>query len=400
MRVRPSALPRLEALESRVLPAAVLFELTYATTTDARTVSVNYTVNAAGFSGPSLRFDVFRSAGYNSLAGAQRIGTASVAGADLSAGPHLGVKLALTGPDGRPVAALTPDPARPFVVVDAAPDVALPAALAPGQGPATINGIASFETHTLGVVVHGLELDPLLLLTNAPPAWETQTAAALQQQDGYEAVIPFNWVGLSFLPFPGVTQLVGGQLAQQVQATADGLAGQHPGDVVDVNFIGHSRGNVVVSQALQILAGTTDPALRGGYLQMTMLDPHPASNTVQGLFSSLPFFPLSNAFAELVLQFQALAQDPPVVVPANVTRAYDFDQQTPAGQPFRDLTEAVLNLWGDPPGLIPNLSGSPIAEQNLTGVVAPGIGLIGHYDVHDWYLANVVNADRTFTYFG
>lgn len=285
-------------------------------------------------------------------------------------------------------------------MVDAAPDILLPDALAPGQEPDTINGIASFETHTLGVVVHGLELGPLLWLLNTPPAWETQMAAALQQQDGYEAVIPFNWVGLSFLPFPGVTQLAAGQLAQQVQATADGLAGQHPGDVVDVNFIGHSRGNVVVSQALQALAGTTDPVLQGGYLQMTMLDPHPASNTVQGLFTWLPFLPLANTFADLVLQFQGLAQGPPVVVPANVTRAYDFDQQTPAGQPFRDLTEVALNLWGDPPGLIPNFSGGPITEQNLTNVVAPGIGLIGHYDVHDWYLANVVNADRTFTYFG
>ena len=73
-------------------------------------------------------------------------------------------------------------------MVDAAPDVLLPAALAPGQGPDTINGIASFETHVLGVVVHGLELDPLLLLTNTPPAWETQMAAALQQQEEVRAV--------------------------------------------------------------------------------------------------------------------------------------------------------------------------------------------------------------------
>lgn len=85
MRARPSARPRLETLESRTLPA-VLFQLTYATTTDARTVSVNYTVNDAGFSGPTLRFDVYRSAGYNSLAGARLIGNASVVGAGLSAG--------------------------------------------------------------------------------------------------------------------------------------------------------------------------------------------------------------------------------------------------------------------------------------------------------------------------
>ncbi len=389
MRTRPC----LETLEGRVLPSATAdVQLTYATTTDARTVSINYTVAGADLTGPALRFDVYRSAGFNSLAGARLVGSASVAGADLSAGQHPGVKLSLTAPDGQPLAALTPDAARPFLVVVANADGADPES-------DTSNNTASFETHVLGVVVHGLELDPFLLLTNTPPAWETQMATALQQQDGYEAVIPFNWVGLSFLPIPGVTQLAAGQLAQQVVTTADGLAGQHPGDVVDVNFIGHSRGNVVVSQALQILAGTGDPALQGGYLQMTMLDPHPANTFAGGLFSWLPFFPLSNTFAELVLQFQALAQDPPVVVPANVSRAYDFDQQTPAGQPFRDLTEAVLNFWGDPPWLLPNLSGGLIQEQNLTNVVAPGIGLIGHYDVHDWYLGNVVNTDRTFTYF-
>jgi hypothetical protein len=394
MRARPSARPCLETLEGRVLPSSSAdVQLTYATTTDARTVSVNYTVAGADLAGPALRFDVYRSAGYNALAGARLVGSASVAGAGLSAGPHPGVKLSLTTPDGQPLAALTPDPARPFLVVVANPDGAVPES-------DTSNNTASFETHVLGVVVHGLDLDPLLLLLNTPPAWEVQMASALQQQDGYEAVIPFNWVGLSFLPFPGVTELAAGQLAQQVVATADGLASQHPGDVVDVNFIGHSRGNVVVSQALQALAGTSDPALRGGYLQMTMLDPHPANDFGQGLFSWLPFFPLSNTFAELVLLFQGLAQDPPVVVPANVSRAYDFDQQTPAGQPFRDITEVLLNFWGEPPGLIPNLSGSPISEQNLTGVVAPGIGLIGHYDVHDWYLASVVNTDRTFTYFG
>ncbi len=392
MRGRPSARPCLETLEGRTLPA-VLFDLTYATTTDARTVSVNYTVNSAGFSGPTLNFDVFRSAGYNSLAGAQLIGTASVTGADLSAGPHVGVKLSLTAPNGQPLAALTPDPARPFVVVDADPDQLFPAFDA-------INHIASFETHVLGVVVHGLELDPSLLLTNAPPAWETQMAAALQQQDGYEAVIPFNWVGLSFLPLPGVTQLAAGVLAQQVTFTADALASQHPGDVVDVNFIGHSRGNVVTSEALQDLVGTADPALQGGYLQMTMLDPHPANAFLGGLFSSLPFFPLSNTLAQIVFQFQALAQDPPVVVPANVNRANEFDQQTFAGQPFPDLTEALINLWGVPPFLVPNLSGAPIQEQNLTQTVAPGIGLIGHSEVHDWYLANVIKTDRTFTYFG
>ena len=35
----------------------------------------------------------------------------------------------------------------------------------------------------------------------------------------------------------------------------------------------------------------------------------------------------------------------------------------------------------------------------MTNAMAGGIGLIGHTEVHDWYQANVVNRNDTFTYF-
>jgi hypothetical protein len=155
----------------------------------------------------------------------------------------------------------------------------------------------------------------------------------------------------------------------------------------------------VVSQALQDLEGANDPAFHGGYIQMTMLDPHPANN----LFGPLNWV-ASNLLADYIAAaayiFQALVQDPQVVVPSDVTQAEVFDQQTPSGQHFAAPVEQFLNLWGEVPSALPNQSGQPIPSQNLTGVIAPGIGLIGHDEVHDWYMANVIDPNKTFTYFG
>jgi hypothetical protein len=385
----------LEPLEDRVLPSAPpLLQMTFATTTDHQTISVNYNISGADLTGQTLNFNVYRSAGYNSLNGAQLIGTAALPAldsGDLSVGSHPGVKLSLTGTNGQALTALTPNPALPFLVVVANPGGTI-------QEAAGSNNTASFETHVLGVIVHGLEFDLLSLLENLPPAWETQMAAALQQTDGYEAVIPFDWSLLSILPVPYAIDLAANMLVPQVIAKADQLAGQHPGDVVDINFIGHSRGTSVVGQTLQDLAGTSDPALRGGYLQMTLLDPHPANN-LYGQFNWAFFIPEADSFAELVILFQALTRDPQVVVPSNVAQVQLFDEQTPAGQLFSDPTEFFLNLWGDPPAEIRNDSAQPIQERNLTNTTASGIGLIGHTEVHDWYLANVVDRKDTFTNF-
>lgn len=386
--IRPRIRLCLEQLEDRVLPSAAPdIALTFATTPDAQTIRINYTINNASLAGQNVGFNIYRSAAYDSLNGAQLIGTAAIPGsdsADLSLGAHSGVQLALTGPNGQPVTILTPNPSLPFIVVSANLD----------------GSTASFETHVLGIIAHGLEFDPFLLLADQAPAWETQMAAALQQQDGYQAVIPFNWVRLSVLPFPFAVEIAGNLLYQQVVAEANQLAGQHPGDVVDINFIGHSRGAVVISEVLQDLAGTTDPALRGGYMEMTLLDPHPA-NPAYSPFSTASLPPLTTYLAGLVNLFETLTRDPQVIVPSNVKRVLEFDQQTPAGQLgflFNDFLEFFVNLWGEVPSAIPNQSGQPIEQKNLTNVTAPGIGLIGHGEVHDWYLANVVDTKETFSY--
>ncbi|HWG43908.1 MAG TPA: hypothetical protein VN688_14115 [Gemmataceae bacterium] len=391
-RTPPRIRLNLEPLEDRIVPSAMAdIQMTGATTTDARTVSVNYNITDASLAGQTVNFNIYRSVGYESVSGAQLIGTASIPGsdsADLSVGQHQGVKLALMGTNGQPLTALTPNTALPFIVVVANPNGTI------AESNST-NNTASFETHVLGVVVHGLAFN---LLRPTTPAWETQMAAGLRQ-DGYEAVIAFNWVRLSISFSPSATGIAAGQLLGQIQTQADQLAAQHPGDVVDINFIGHSRGNVVISETLQDLLGTSDPALRGGYMQMTMLDPHPANN-LSFQFNWLLGNDLADTLAEVVLIFQFLAHDPQVIVPPNVSHAEVFDQQTLAGALFNYRLEILLNLWGETAASIPNQSAQPIAERNLTNVIDPALGRIGHSEVHDWYMAHVVDTNETFTYFG
>jgi hypothetical protein len=156
-----------EQLEDRLLPSSTpAIDLTFATTTDSRPLTVNYNISGTSLAGHDISFSIYRSAAYNSPSGAQLIGRAMIPGsdrADLGLGSHSGVTLSLTAPNGQPVTALTPNPALPFVVVVANLD----------------GSKASFETHVLGVIAHGLVFDPLSLLENQVPGGETQIAALI-----------------------------------------------------------------------------------------------------------------------------------------------------------------------------------------------------------------------------
>jgi hypothetical protein len=244
-----------------------------------------------------------------------------------------------------------------------------------------------------------LELDP----TGATPAWETAMAAAVPHTDGDNGVIAFNWVSTSALAVPGQAVAAGNQLYQQVVSRADQLASAHPGDVVDVQFIGHSRGAVVISQALQDLEGTTDPALKGAYLRMTLLDPHPANNQVGSegqLWDALPnsldtnlLDPIAQRLVNsIIYNFQANAADPNVIVPNNVNEVDLYYQQNHAA----DITGGIshyLNLWGESPFDLQYQAGlnalihTPV---NLTGFNFPGFGYISHTSIEDWYTSVIL----------
>ena len=238
---------------------------------------------------------------------------------------------------------LLPDPLHEyvFVVADPAHDIG---------DPTGAYHAADYRKFVLGVVVHGLVLGGSAA---GVPQWETDMAANLQKDDHFDQVIAFDWASSLDLPIPGVTVHQGQRLANQIAIVADSMVASegNPGvDVVDLDLIGHSRGAVVVSQALQDLVGTTDPILNGGYKTMTMLDPHPANVRYFLGDHSFGKYPLKIVL-EAYLIFETFALDPQMVIPANVDQANLYFQHTPA-RSFSILanpTEAILNLWGEEP---------------------------------------------------
>ncbi len=161
---------------------------------------------------------------------------------------------------------LRPDPTHHFV------DVA--ADLSGALNPADVKKVqqANFRIWLIGAVTHGYTA---LGGTLDYQTW-VDTMANQLKEDGYDAAVTEHWEGRSSIPLPGYTQSVGQEMADKVEAAAKAL---NPGrnDVVDVQFIGHSRGSVVISQALEDLQNTAFTPLKKGYRIMTMLDPHPAS---------------------------------------------------------------------------------------------------------------------------
>jgi pimeloyl-ACP methyl ester carboxylesterase len=284
------------------------------------------------------------------------------------------------------------NPVRPYVLVVADAGNAIAET---DEG----NNTSSFRKLALGVVTHGVEPDGMM------PPWVTAMATALEAK-GYAETIAFDWAAASRLPVPGITTVYGLRLAEQIRLTADAL-GTLPTDVVDVHLIGHSRGAVVVSQALLSLNAAPGPReLQLGYTQVTLLDPHPARNRAPlffgllelangsgvsniGGFSFDPRSAVSVAAALTILQFQAAVNDPRVVLPANVDAAEMFYQRLPWYQTITPFEQQLhLNLWGIRPQEVVNLSGSPLVAIDLATV--PSATGVGHTGVQFWYLGTLL----------
>ena len=365
------------------------FEMDSATSPDPKDISFTYDVNEAALGQP---FDVgvYRSSSPifdpSTAILVDQIPVPSLdSNGNLSEalGRHTDV---ISDPD-----ALLPDPLHEYVFVVADPDHTI------GDPDGTYHE-AHFRKFVLGVVSHGLLPDGQL---SGIPPWETTMAQDLRYIDKFNQVIPFDWSSTSNLPEPFLAINAGNNLKDQITSAADALIQNFgsPGDVVDLDLIGHSRGAVVISQALQDLYGTTDTALAGGYVKMTLLDPHPANNAY-GLASFSTTSPFASLVARSVLSsFQQSANDPQVIIPPNVDAWDDVYQQTLASPGF-DLTspgESLMNLWGDDPTLIDNESGVlPSLDKNLSGMTLPEYGLIGHSEVPYFYDLYIVELGQIF----
>jgi hypothetical protein len=374
----------LEGLEDRRLMSAssapdVVVEA--ATTLDSRGVTVVYDV-APGAAGKPIQFSIYRSAEPTLGADDLPAGTAQVlppsAGQgsgrlDLSghsataAGQHT-VTLALPG-------GLPPVPSHPYVVVAAANSAGADSSSSAGVTSTTSSPVstASFRTFTIGVIVHGGK-QPKSWARNGPP-WERRMAAQLRA-DGYDAVIPYNWVAASSTP--GLATAQGPKLAALVAQAAAQFPATAP---VDVHFIGHSEGAVVNSQAILALNTYGWPAnLKAGYLKVTMLDPHAANNNITAKQYSVSNGLLGYIARSEINAYQSRAKDPLPVVTSNVQDAEVFYQHTPVRQTFTS-NGGIYNLWGQVP-----VQG----EAHYFDLTAKGISHAGSFGVQDWYRLNVV----------
>ena len=364
--------PLIEGLEGRLLMTASAvadIALISATTIDSRGVTVTYDVPAAAANQP-IAFRVARSAdatlnasnpvGSSQVlppASGQGSGTLDSAGHSATAAGRHTVTLAIPG-------GLPPDPGHPYVVVAAA----TASAAAKGEAPST----ASFRTHVIAVISHGGK-QPKDWSSKGPP-WERRLAAQLLA-DGYDAVVPYNWVAVSSHAGSAVQQ--GPRVAADVIRAASAYPANEP---VDVHFIGHSEGAVVNSQAILRLNATGWPANAGaGYLKVTMIDPHAANNAFGGKQYSVSNGVLGFIAKQVINSYQSKAKDPLPVVTANVQDAEVFYQHTPERLTFGS-NSGIYNLWGQVP-----VQGNA-SYYDLT---AKGISHAGKFGIQDWYRLNV-----------
>jgi hypothetical protein len=335
-----------------------------ATTTDSKSITVDYRVNRPPDPASRIQFGVYRSSNAQFDPSDPAVDTVAL----MLPGASPGQAAATLDQNGVPAAAvgthrltiplpqgLPPYPEKPYVLVVADPD-APSATTDPGQ-------IASFRIYTIGVVTHGGIEDPSW--KHGPP-WELQIAYEMRHE-GYDAVIAYNWVRQSSTPGAAIRQAP--KLAKLILATAKKFPASAP---VDLDFIGHSEGTVVNTYAIVLLQKATSSQLNAGFITDTLLDPHAANNYVPGKQYSTTG-PLGWLADILVSKFQGKANDPPAFVPSIVDEAQVFYQHSPVPP------GAIYNLWGQ----VPVKSDGPVVHYyNLTPM---GITHSGKSGVALWY---------------
>jgi hypothetical protein len=364
----------LEALEPRWVPSAgattmaaaapPAVQMISATTTDSKSVTIEYQVNQPVNAATPLQFGVYRSADGTFNASDSLVDTVTLVPPGSSAGqaPTLdqaGGSATALGTHTLTIAlsgGLPPYPLKPFVTVVA--DPSLPsAATDPRQ-------TASFRVYTIGVVTHGGIQDPSW--THGPP-WELEIAY-MMRHEGFDSVIPYNWAIQSSTPGAAIKQSP--RLARIILGTAN----RYPANsVVDLVLIGHSEGTVVNTYALATLQKELPPQVQAGFIEDTLLDPHAANNDIVSGRQMSFNGPLAGLAESVVTNYQGEAQDPPPYFPSIVDQANVFFEHTPAS------AGGIYNLWGQVPV---RSEGPAVHYYNLT---AMGVTHSGKTGVNYWY---------------
>ncbi|MEH2464138.1 hypothetical protein [Nostoc sp.] len=291
-----------------------------------------------------------------------------------------------------------------------------------------------FRKWMLGAVAHGFNrwnyyrligtLGQIVMGGNwtGVPDWENNMVENLKKYDKYDYVMGFNWTDTCGDDKPHRAVEAGVRLSKQIVDLISTIrATQKPGDVVDIHLIGHSRGTVIVTEALNDLL----PRLRKGedlssYIEFTLLDPHPANNyetpwadfgtfldtmdanTTVGI--GLNHAPSSWNAKKITEDFQGKVADPSLAIPQGIKKFDVWYQHTEAGcltnAPYQQY---IMNLWGLVGNkTIQNSSGIElIPDQNLFNLTTlkdkqgrcqqPAVG---HNQVPDVYEQQVVETGR------
>lgn len=346
----------LEALEARtVLSTSAQFTMLGATAVDPQTIEIRFhQVDPAQEPSAEIALSIYRSADPVVDEGDRELVSTVLT---VAPGWNQSARIALNEPLG-----ILPE--APYILVVAGGDAD------------EADNVASFRKWTVSAVTHGFEPNGRM------PSWVHETAATLRQE-GYDAVLPFNWARLSNLPRPGIPELVARRLAHQVTAMSHRLVAhgfQHQ-DVIDLHLIGHSRGGGVINLAAAALPNGQGP-FAGGLVKLTMLDPHPARNTTEVPFYSASAGPIGQLSLRNFLAFQEAANDQAVVLAPGVDQLEVFHQAATVADPSPLVAgdERFVQSWGEVPITIPSGSAvSEVAYYDLTPVVPSHNGIPRFY---------------------
>ena len=356
---RRAASPRVETLDPRQLLAAAVPSVVMlaASTADSQGVTISYDVATPRATPITLGF--YRSADPTFDAGDLPVESVvalpavdSSGAATGSAGSHT---VTVPIPGGLP-----PSPERPYVLA-----VANPSSTDPADPPST----ASFRTYTIGVITHGGIQNANSERKRDGVPWTHEMAKTLLAE-GYDQVIPWNWVAAS--NSAGAAAKQGPKLAQ---AVLDASAQFPVGAPVNVHFIGHSEGAVVNAQAIIDASARQTPQLKAGYWEDTVLDPHAANPDFAGRQYSVSHGVLGTIAKLVIDNYQSRARDPIVTVPPRVDSSQVFYQQSAANRDHNS-NAGMYNLWGE----------VPVAGATTYFDLTPsGITHGGKDGVYSWY---------------
>lgn len=263
--------------------------------------------------------------------------------------------------------AMRPDPSRPFVIV---------VARASGAAAETdlSDNSSAFRKYTIAVISHGGIQGSHYNI----PEWEAKLARQMQSF-GYDAVIPFNWANKSRTPGAAAKQAP--RMAKRILAESAALP---TGASIDLDYIAHSEGTVVVTQASMFLQKNASAPFQTGYQRMSLLDPHAANpeapnnaESTAGGFSGW----LTN---RIISWYKGNARDPLVQIPNNINEADVYYQRTPVT--VNPVNGGLYNLLGQ----VPVIGSARYVQLN-----SPGIAHSGGGGVYTWFYFNALPSFAT-----